>query len=73
MTPDQGRLPGVADHARHLLTTLPNGALLFGPLLPQIGGRHGEQHPLGDGAGFDQVVDLVKRRQGKPAIVKAKI
>lgn len=73
VTPDERRLPSVADHARHLLTAFLNGAFLFGPLLPQIGGRHGKQHALGDGAGFDQVVNLVQRRQGEPAIIKAKV
>jgi hypothetical protein len=53
VAPNQGRLPGASDHAGHLLTAFLNCALFFGPLLPQIGGRHGEQHALGDGAGFD--------------------
>lgn len=73
MAPHQGRLTSVANHVGHLLTALLDGALLLGPLFPQVGGRHGEQHSLGDGAGLNQVVDLVQRRQDEPAIVEAKI
>jgi len=73
MAPHQRRLTGIANHVSHLLASLLNSALFFGPLLPKIGGRHGEQHPLRDGVGLDQMVNLVQRRQDEPTIIKAKV
>lgn len=73
VTPDQGRPAGGGDHGGDLFAALANGALLLGPLFPQVRCRHGEQHPLGHRVGVDQVVGLVQWRQDEPAVLEAKV
>ncbi|NBN88308.1 MAG: hypothetical protein EBV32_04380 [Proteobacteria bacterium] len=73
VAPHQRRLTGAIDHGGHLLTAVLHGALALDPLLPEVGGRDGEQHALRWRGHVDQVIAFAQLRQDEAAILEAKV